>query len=217
MEFIWILAYGLLFLKLKDVYLVVGIVIFCASLFVYLHKKHRLEIYGLYRISISWFRFLLYSIPYTVIIICNVYLNFNNTLETVEVCDIIIMFFCAFVEELFFRGWFFGKFSVKNYVIISSVLFAICHMLNIFTGADFEFTVFQVLWAFCVGVSFALLRLICGSIIPGVIFHSLINVTSFGGLDVSITNWIFTLVLAVFCMVYMMIIYYISTKEKRDL
>ena len=34
MEFIWILAYGLLFLKLKDVYLVVGIVIFdvyCAT------------------------------------------------------------------------------------------------------------------------------------------------------------------------------------------
>lgn len=209
--------YCLLFWKLKNIYLVGAVTIYSVTLIVYLYTTHRLTAYGLCRIREPKFYLIGGSFPFIAIILCNLYMNFSDLVQMVGVYDIILVFFCAFIEELFFRGWFFSKFDVKNYVIISSVLFAVSHILNLFNGSDVIYTIFQVLWAFCMGISFALLRLISGSIIPGVIYHYIINMTSLGQTNVFITELISTLIIAVFCMIYLMIIYYKLTKEKRAL
>lgn len=213
----WLIVYGTLFYMLEDIYLIVGLSIYCVALVRYLYTTHRFENYGLCKTNQSSCYFIIMGIPFVLLIIWNFYTNYNFVIHRTHIYDIIIMFFCVFLEEVFFRGFFWGKFDVKKYVMISSVLFAVLHLVNIFAGADIRYTCIQVLCAFCSGISLAILRLLCGSILPGIVYHFFINITSSGQNNMSIEHLSITVILFLFCMVYMIIIYNKLTKEKMNL
>lgn len=219
MEIVWIVLYGLLFLRLQDMQLVCALTFWCMSLMSYLYVFHRLDIYGLCVIRQSWYYLVYESIPFLLICLWNIFINFSLKIYNVNAYTVIVLFFCAFVEEIFFRGFLFSKFNIKNYVITNGALFSLFHLTNIFDVGDVRYTVFQLLWALCMGVSFALLRILCKSIIPGVIFHALINVTSMGNDVIATIDLVITSVLAILCMGYLLIIYHLLTnaKEKKDL
>ena len=86
---------------------------------------------------------------------------------------------CA-TEELFFRGFllrFLMRFGAVPAILLSSVVFALFHLVNLAAGSVI-YTLAQVLCAFAAGVCFAAAAALSGSLLPGFAAHLLSNITA---------------------------------------
>ena len=92
------------------------------------------------------------------------------------------MAFVGFAEELIFRGFLFKAMlkdgNVKAAVIVSSVTFGMGHIINLFTGHELIATLTQVVFAVAMGFVFTLVFYKSGSLLPGILAHSFIDVAS---------------------------------------
>lgn len=89
----------------------------------------------------------------------------------------------GFVEEVIFRGILFkviAKDNVKKAVVISSVTFGLGNLLNLVNGSDMGLmeNLFQVTGAVVIGFLFVILFYRSGNLLPGIIAHAVINITS---------------------------------------
>jgi uncharacterized protein len=99
---------------------------------------------------------------------------------------LVLALFVGFVEETYFRGMILRALLTRGpwqAVIISSLLFAISHPLNLLLGANLAATLMQVAWAFAFGMMYAALALRTQTILPLIVTHALTNF--FGYLAVS--------------------------------
>lgn len=96
-------------------------------------------------------------------------------------------------EEIFFRGiicnmWI--SHGVLKAMLISAILFGLCHFLNIAGGAELGATVLQICFAFVYGMVFALIFIVGNSLIPCVLLHALHDFCAFisaeGSLELNI-------------------------------
>lgn len=88
----------------------------------------------------------------------------------------------GFCEEIYFRGiicrlWL--EKGEKAAVVISSSLFAVCHLMNIAGGAGITETILQICFAFIYGIVSALIFIIYSSIWPGIMLHFFHDFCSF--------------------------------------
>ena len=67
---------------------------------------------------------------------------------------------------------------MKAAVIVSSVTFGMGHIINLFTGHELIATLTQVVFAVAMGFVFTLVFYKSGSLLPGILAHSFIDVTS---------------------------------------
>ena len=94
--------------------------------------------------------------------------------------------FVAIAEELFFRGLLFREltfgYEVKPVLaaVIVSLLFGALHLLNVFSYATISYTIVQSLCAFAVSFDLSAIYYKFKSIVPCVVIHSAINITSIG-------------------------------------
>ncbi|MGZ9815125.1 CPBP family intramembrane glutamic endopeptidase [Peribacillus simplex] len=80
---------------------------------------------------------------------------------------IMIGFSVAISEEILFRGILlkqYQRMNIKSAIILSALIFSIYHM-----------TVGNLVFACVIGISFALLTIYTGSIVPAIFFHFLVN------------------------------------------
>lgn len=89
----------------------------------------------------------------------------------------------GFVEEVIFRGFLFraiAKDNVKTAIVISSVTFGLGHLINLVNGSGMDLTenLFQIIGAIALGFLFVILSYRGGSLLPCIITHSTINITS---------------------------------------
>ena len=88
----------------------------------------------------------------------------------------------GFAEELIFRGFLFKAMlkdgNVKAAIIVSSITFGMGHIINLFTGHELIATLIQVIFAVAMGFVFTLVFYKSGSLLPGILAHSFIDVTS---------------------------------------
>ncbi|TKH03778.1 CPBP family intramembrane metalloprotease, partial [Peribacillus simplex] len=80
---------------------------------------------------------------------------------------IMIGFSVAISEEILFRGILLKQYqrvNIKSAIILSALIFSIYHM-----------TVGNLVFAFVMGISLALLTIYTGSIVPAIFFHFLVN------------------------------------------
>lgn len=101
----------------------------------------------------------------------------------------------GFAEEGMFRGLLVRCLLPRGIwptVLISSVLFASIHLLNLLSGASWSYVMGQMLQAFGAGMILVTLRLRIGSIWPGIILHAsrdIVGMLLLGmGQDVMTTN-----------------------------
>ena len=78
-------------------------------------------------------------------------------------------------EELYFRGiicsiW--EETGEAKAMLISAILFALCHAMNLAGGADLTITILQICFAFIYGMVFAILFMIGKSLVPCVLLHT---------------------------------------------
>lgn len=85
-------------------------------------------------------------------------------------------------EEVFFRGVLPAKLAARlgevNGRRISVLLFALFHLLNVFSIGSWRYVLVQTLCAAVLGAMLLQLRTISGSLFPGVGIHFLINLTA---------------------------------------
>lgn len=92
----------------------------------------------------------------------------------------------GFAEEIYFRGIICNMWlekSVKKAVIVSSILFGICHLMNVLGGASPVETILQICFAFAYGIVFALIFVISKSIWPCILLHAFHDSCSFLSLE----------------------------------
>ena len=81
-------------------------------------------------------------------------------------------------EELTFRGItipiLLNRYTQKTAIIISSVMFAIAHSINLIGGNPI-FVLFQVVYTFFMGLVFGSLFIKSNSLIPSIILHYLVD------------------------------------------
>ena len=189
---IWIGVYCVLQSLANPLNQVIGInysasAIFCfLQVVILLHfimKNDLLQQYGLCKSPVPARQFL-YYLPLIVIMTSNfwngVVVNFT-LLETI--CYIICMLCVGFMEEVIFRGLLFkaiAKDNAKMAIVISSVTFGLGHVLNLINGSGMGAleNLFQITGAVAIGFLFVIVFYRGGSLLPCIIAHAVINITS---------------------------------------
>ena len=86
--------------------------------------------------------------------------------------------FVGFAEELAFRGYLYRALEIKlgegKAILISSVVFGLFHLINL-THAPVQDVLLQVLYAFCIGMVFAVVRAKTKSLFWPIIAHAALN------------------------------------------
>nr|WP_310877505.1 CPBP family intramembrane glutamic endopeptidase [Priestia megaterium] len=111
----------------------------------------------------------------------------NKGVHGSSIADIVLILLTqtlviAFVEEMVFRGFMLNLLLSKSYkvaVLLSSFLFAFTHSLNMLSGQSVANTIFQILFAFVIGLVLALLIVNGQSIGVMIVFHGLNNFLQF--------------------------------------
>lgn len=123
--------------------------------------------------------------------------------------SMLFMLLWVSIEEVVFRRvlpWGMYKLfclSDKRNAILSSLVFALFHLVNIVQGASIFGTLIQIVFAFGMGYCLYALVRVCGSIVPGIIIHFLINITGNGLQDILISPIAFLwVILSIGCFVY---------------
>lgn len=183
-------------------------------LFFFIWKNNLRKRFGLCKSYLPASRFL-YYIPLIILITRNFWngiafhLNLAGT-----VCYIICMLFVGFAEEVIFRGFLFkamAKDNAKTAIVISSVTFGLEHLLNLVngSGAGIAENLFQVTGAIAIGFLFVILFYRGGSLLPCILTHSAINITSVFANETGLTiekRMVFQLALFVIAAAYAFIL-----------
>lgn len=146
-------------------------------------KNNRLEKkYGLTGWPRNTKRYLFF-IPMWILATGNLWGGFGIAYDGIgQVFAVVSMILVGYVEEVIFRGFLFkaliSKNGIKPAIIISSVTFGLGHIINLLSGQASLETVIQVFFAIAWGFIFTFVFYKCGSLIPCIIAHSLIDVFS---------------------------------------
>ncbi|XTR52033.1 CPBP family intramembrane glutamic endopeptidase [Pseudarthrobacter sp. So.54] len=94
---------------------------------------------------------------------------------------ILLMAAVGFIEELLFRGFLLQALrtrgSFTRAIIISGVTFGLGHIVNLLRGYSPTDQALQVVAAVLIGIALAYCVALTGSIMPGVAFHILFNIS----------------------------------------
>ena len=189
-------------------WMMLGLIVLSAIMFLFVMKNGLMEKYGL----AGWAknnREMLWFIPLWIIASCNLW---GGVLVRYampgQIFAIISMAFVGFAEELIFRGFLFKAMlkggNVRSAVIVSSVTFGLGHILNLFTGHDLIPTLTQVVFAVTVGFILTMAFYKSGSLLPGILMHSLVDVLSlFANNDAPAwINWVTHAVVIIMSVLY---------------
>ena len=185
---LWIVIYVVLMGTLKSNFgldtplHMLGMIVISAAIYLFVRKNGLTEKYGL----AGWAknsRAMLWFIPLWIFSCLNLFSGFLPDYPVPGVIwAAVSMALVGFVEEMLFRGFLFKAMlkggSVKTAIIVSSITFGLGHILNLFTGQALGETLLQVVFAIAIGFVFTLSYYKGGSLLPCILAHSFIDVTS---------------------------------------
>ena len=167
---------------LDSLWHMLGLIVISAAIFLFVKKNGLMEVYGL----AGWAknsRAMLGFIPLWLLSCMNLLSGFQPDYPVPGLFYAAVsMALVGFAEELIFRGFLFKAMlkdgNVKAAVIVSSVTFGMGHIINLFTGHELIATLIQVVFAVALGFVFTLVFYKSGSLLPGILAHSFIDITS---------------------------------------
>jgi membrane protease YdiL (CAAX protease family) len=217
---VWIIAYILLVnigdlisekIGIANSATSVILIAFSAFLLWYVKRNDWAIFYGLRwpkkaDVQKTWF-----YIPLGIIAVLQYAKGLNSALDFRDIAIIVILMIgVGFIEELLFRGFLFqgilktGK--LTNAIIISGLTFGIGHIVNLMRGYSLADQGLQIVIAIVLGITLALLVSVTDSILPGVVFHALLNISGSltnSNLTIELYIVVFSIVLCVAYAVYL--------------
>ena len=207
---------------IEKVFSVPYLLFLSAIAFIWLRQNGLFEKYGLCKIDVKAKRFL-YYIPLIALVSCNFWhgVSKNGTFD--EFLLYAMSMICVgFLEEFIFRGFLFRameKDGIKSAIIVSSVTFGIGHIVNLFNGSGATLlpNLCQVVSAIAIGFLFVVMFYRGKSLIPCILAHQFINVTSFFANESAIDNTtriVQSIIICVIALVYACIL--LKTLSNRE-
>ncbi len=188
---IWIIAYILLVNVGDAISEMIGVpnsatsvilLAFSAVLLLYVNKNHWTGLYGLRWPRKEDLQKVWFYIPLVIIAFLQYFKGLNTGLNFRDIALIVLLMIgVGFIEELLFRGFLFqgilknGK--LGNAIIISGVTFGIGHIVNLLRGYSVVDQSLQIIIGIALGITLTMLVWITNSILPGVVFHTLLNIS----------------------------------------
>lgn len=160
---------------------------------VWMRKNGLFERFGLCKTDIGAKNFL-YYLPLILLVSCNFWRGLSKNGSWAEFALYAASMLCVgFLEEVIFRGFLFRameKDGVRSAIIVSSVTFGIGHIVNLINGSGATLipNLCQVVSAIAIGFLFVIIFYRGKSLIPCVLAHQFINVTSFFANESAIDN-----------------------------
>ncbi len=124
----------------------------------------------------------LYFIPLVLLATQNLWNGINLQFSTDEILlHTFTMINIGFIEEVLFRGFLFRmmeKSNLKVAIWVNALSFGLGHIINLLNGAALIPTLLQICYATAIGYLFVIIFHKTKSIIPCIVTHIVINVTS---------------------------------------
>lgn len=158
----------------------------------YLRSGNQTRYYGLRRPEPETLRLSLYYAPLLVITFLQYSKGINPELTAQSIAIVsALMIGVGLLEELLFRGLLFRAIATKKTVIravyICGITFGLGHIVNLLRGYAPADQLIQLVAAIVIGITLGYCVAITRSIVPGVLFHILFNVT--GSLTTHDARW----------------------------
>lgn len=158
------------------------LVVLSIVLIVYLRVGGRLAFYGIRSVQPDTLPLTLFYIPLFAIAFVQYAKGFASGLDLrVVAFAILIVTAVGFIEELLFRGFLLQALRTRGNltraIIISGVTFGIGHIVNLLRGWSLTDQAIQIVAAVLIGIALAYCAVLTGSILPGVVFHALFNLS----------------------------------------
>lgn len=183
---VWIVIYVVLTGTLRGTFgddsplPLLGVLLLSAVLTVFIRRNGLSEKYGFK--AVGNYKAFLYFFPFIILATVNFWPGFSVHYSMPgQLFAVLTMALVGYMEELLFRGLLFRameKDNVRSAIIVSAVTFGAGHIVNLLTGQGTADTVLQIAYAVAIGFSFVMVFYKSGSIIPCILTHSLIDVTS---------------------------------------
>ncbi len=161
-------------------YSLLGLLVIAITITIFIAKNKLGTKYGL--VGLSDMKKYLYFIPFVLLVSVNLWFGLSMRYDLLhQIYAVITMGLVGYVEEIIFRGLLYKaieKDSIKQAIIISAVTFGAGHILNLLTGHATLDTFLQIGYAIAIGFAFVMVFYKSGSLIPCIITHSLVNITS---------------------------------------
>ena len=213
---VWILAYCLVLTPIRGEYgdgsfvMAAAMTAFAVAIALFVKANHLEEKYGLNRWPKNMKKYL-YFIPMWILAVGNMWDGFSLSYTGMSlVYAIVSMALVGFVEEMLFRGFLFKAMLPKDgaviSIIVSSLTFGIGHIVNLFTGQANLETFVQIIFAISWGFLFTMVYYKCGSLLPCIVAHSLVDVSSLFGADTKTGDMVYvctTIVVAILYCIYL--------------
>ena len=157
-----------------------GLIIIATVITAFIMKNKLNEKYGFK--SIKDYKKYLFFIPFILLISVNFWSGVSvHYSARNQMFAVLTMALVGYVEEIIFRGLLFKaieKDSVKQAIIISAITFGAGHIINLLTGHATVDTILQIVYAMAIGFAFVMVFYKSKSLIPCIITHSLVDITS---------------------------------------
>ncbi len=163
----------------KSITLLFGAILF-TIIFLFIQKNKLFEYYGLCKSNLPTKK-VLYYFPLVIIGTVNLWFGFKMNFTPIETLFYVLsMLLVGFLEEFIFRGFLFKamcKNNVKTAIIVSSIIFGIGHIVNLFNGSSAELipNLCQVSYAIAIGFMLVTLFYRGKTLWPCIIMHSVFN------------------------------------------
>ncbi|MBW4096279.1 MAG: CPBP family intramembrane metalloprotease [Acidobacteria bacterium] len=153
-----------------------------AVLIIYLRSGGRLAFYGVRSVQPGTLPPVLFYLPLFAISFLQYAKGFAPDLDLqIILYAILLMAAVGFIEELLFRGFLLqalrARGSLTRAILISGVTFGFGHIVNLLRGYSLTDQALQVVAAVLIGIALAYCVALTGSIMPGVAFHVLFNIS----------------------------------------
>ena len=213
---VWIIAYCVIVGSIRgnfgdgSIQLMAAMFVFAAAISIFVKKYHLEEKYGLNGWPKDMKKYL-YFIPMWIISTGNLWDGISLSFKGTQlVYAAITMILVGYVEEMIFRGFLFKAMLSEDKdiiaIIVSSLTFGIGHIVNFFNGQASLITFMQIIFAISWGFVLTMVFYKSGSLIPCVIAHSTVDVSSLFGADSKTGDWFYiitTIVVAVAYSIYL--------------
>lgn len=182
----WIITYVVVMGNIRNnfgdesLYSILGLLAIAVVLTFFIAKNKLGIKYGL--VGLFDIKKYLYFIPFILLISVNFWFGVSMHYDLLhQIFAIITMALVGYVEEIIFRGLLYKaieKVSIKQAIVISAVTFGAGHIVNLLTGHATLDTFLQIAYAIAIGFAFVMVFYKSKSLIPCIITHSLVNITS---------------------------------------
>lgn len=161
-----------------------AIALYTIALLVWLFLSGKARKLGLCRIKRNYARFAEIAFFLLVFPMCNL---FTSAYLEKDPAVIVMTFSICLIEEIFFRGLLLQRlkrYGLKACVLLSSGLFALYHLGNLFVIRDVGYVLLQTISAFSAGMCYAVSAILMDSLLPCVVAHFFVNITAAPDMDI---------------------------------